>query len=71
MKGIGPQDVRYHIRRVARGRTEGLGRWFQRVENGAEVLMGQWHIVDKKPAVERQRTVSIVTLAADTSTGAP
>ena len=39
------------VRRVARGNSEAsgpAGRWFGRVEDGAEALMRRWHDVERE-----------------------
>jgi len=39
-----------------------VGRWFRRVEEGAEVFMRKWHKDEKEATAERHRTVATATL---------
>ena len=47
-----------------------VGRWFRRVEEGAEVFMRKWHKDEKEATAERHRTVATATLTGGASTRA-
>ena len=53
-----------------RGAAQKAGRWFRRVEEGAEVFMRKWHEGEKAATAERHRTVASVTLTGGASTRA-
>ena len=41
--------------------TQKVGRWFRRVEDGAEVFMWKWHKDEKEATAERHRTCLLYT----------
>ena len=41
------------------------GRWFRRVEEGAEVFMRKWHKVEKEASAERRRMAATATTSVD------
>ena len=41
------------------------GRWFQRVEEGAEAFMRKWHTDEKEASAERHRIAATTTTAVD------
>ena len=47
-----------------------VGRWFRRVEEGAELFMRKWHKDGKEAKAERHRTVATTTLTGGASTRA-